>query len=119
MPPCFPACLALLPRYQDELEFGKLEDDEWSAEDWDRHEAYDPVLDKGRLLGKVGEEPLFEERVDNPWDKHGAEGLVFYTDAAHWDKEKGDFDQRTADDWNVDFAQRDLEERQLCNTEGL
>uniref|UniRef100_A0A7S3ZGR5 Uncharacterized protein n=1 Tax=Lotharella globosa TaxID=91324 RepID=A0A7S3ZGR5_9EUKA len=57
-----------------------------------------------RLLGKVNEETLFESKVDNPWDKHGAEGLVFYTDAVVWDAKKGDFDERTTDAWDVDAS---------------
>jgi len=71
------------------------------AEEWDRHLSIEPRLDNGRLLGKVNEETLFESKVDNPWDKHGAEGLVFYTDAVKWDAKKGDFDERTTDGWDV------------------
>ncbi|GAB5370014.1 hypothetical protein AAMO2058_001456000 [Amorphochlora amoebiformis] len=71
-------------------------------EEWDRHLSLDPVLDDGRALGKVTDERLFESKVDNPWDKHGAEGLVLYTDAFYWDQQKGGFDERVTDAWDVE-----------------
>jgi len=33
----------------------------------------------------------------------GGSGLVFYTDAQFWNDQKGDFDERTADDWDVNM----------------
>jgi len=49
-------------------------------------------------------------KVDNPWDKHGAEGLVLYTDAVRWDAKKGDFDERTTDGWDVEGSLSKVEE---------
>jgi hypothetical protein len=40
----------------------------------------------------------------------GGSGLVFYTDDCYWDREKGDFDERCADDWDVNM-QEEREER--------
>lgn len=37
-------------------------------------------------------EPLFEERIEVIWDK-GSSGLVFHTDAARVDGDRGDFDE--------------------------
>ena len=48
------------------------------------------------------QEYLFDEEVEQIWDKGDASGLVMYTDAVHWDKQRGDFDERHADDWDVD-----------------
>uniref|UniRef100_A0A0G4F6B2 G-patch domain-containing protein n=1 Tax=Chromera velia CCMP2878 TaxID=1169474 RepID=A0A0G4F6B2_9ALVE len=48
---------------------------------------------------------LYEDAVENPWDKHDASGLVHYTDAAFWDQMAGDFHERTADDLDVDFRE--------------
>eukprot|EP00466_Bigelowiella_natans_P021203 jgi/Bigna1/91284/estExt_fgenesh1_pg.C_950038 len=81
-----------------------------TPEEWDRHLGCDPILDQGRLLGKVNDERLFESKVDNPWDKHGAEGLVLYTDAVRWDAKKGDFDERTTDGWDVEGSLSKVEE---------
>jgi len=91
---------------------------EATQEEWDRHLAVDPILDRGRLLGKVDDEPLFESKVDNPWDKHGAEGLVFYTDAVKWDAKKGDFDERTTDAWDVERGLHKHEEEEDMITTG-
>lgn len=46
-------------------------------------------------------ERLFEDEVELQWEKGGS-GLVFYTDAQFWDAKEGDFDEKTADDWDVD-----------------
>ena len=37
------------------------------------------------------------------WEKGGS-GLNFYTDAAYWKAQEGDFDEKTADDWDVDMS---------------
>ncbi|KAK6326004.1 hypothetical protein J4Q44_G00016480 [Coregonus suidteri] len=34
----------------------------------------------------------------------GGSGLVFYTDAQYWQEEEGDFDEQTADVWDVDMS---------------
>ena len=48
-------------------------------------------------------ERLFEEEIELKWEKGGS-GLVFYTDAAFWkQQEEADFDEETADDWDVDM----------------
>ena len=48
-------------------------------EEWDRHLAHHPVLDEGRMLGLCTDEKLFEKEINDPWDKHEADGLVWYT----------------------------------------
>jgi hypothetical protein len=48
---------------------------------------------------------LFEDEIELQWEKGGS-GLVFYTDAQFWDlnENKGDFDEKTADDWDLDMS---------------
>ena len=68
-------------------------------EDWERHEAlHDDVDCQGRT-----KERLFENKIELKWEKGGS-GLVFYTDAAYWDSLNGDFDEQTADDWDIDMS---------------
>ncbi|XP_028396799.1 LOW QUALITY PROTEIN: G patch domain-containing protein 3-like [Dendronephthya gigantea] len=68
-------------------------------EDWERHEAlHDDVDSQGRT-----KERLFENKIELKWEKGGS-GLVFYTDAAYWDSLSGDFDEQTADDWDIDMG---------------
>ncbi|CAJ1409216.1 unnamed protein product [Effrenium voratum] len=45
---------------------------------------------------------LYEDTVENIWDKQDASGLVWYTDAAFWDRMAGDLDERCADGWDVE-----------------
>lgn len=45
---------------------------------------------------------LFEDDIEDIWDKKDASGLVHYTDAAYWDRQAGDFWERTVDDWDVE-----------------
>ena len=67
-------------------------------EDWERHEAlHDDVDCQGRT-----KERLYENKIELKWEKGGS-GLVFYTDAAYWESLSGDFDEQTADDWDVDM----------------
>ena len=55
-----------------------------SGEEWDRHEAlHNDVTNQERTT-----ERLFEDDMEVTWDK-GSSGLVFYTDAAFWDKQAG------------------------------
>ncbi|CAG0903416.1 unnamed protein product [Darwinula stevensoni] len=70
-------------------------------EEWDRQEALHP----GSHLSKYerDHERLFEEGMEIVWEKGGS-GLVFYTDAYYWDDQEGDFDERTADDLDVDMG---------------
>ncbi len=35
----------------------------------------------------------------------GADALVHYTDAAYWQSHAGDFDEQTADSWDIDIEQ--------------
>lgn len=66
-------------------------------EEWDRYEAlHDDVTGQER-----SKERLFEEEIELKWEKGGS-GLVFYTDAQFWDAKEGDFDAKTADDWDID-----------------
>ena len=74
-------------------------DDDNDTEEWDRHEAlHNDVTSQERT-----KERLFEENIELKWEKGGS-GLVFYTDAAFWKQyEEADFDEETADDWDVDM----------------
>ncbi|CAI9724486.1 patch domain-containing 3-like [Octopus vulgaris] len=74
------------------------EEDADYCEEWERHEALhdDP---SGQERNK---ERLFEDDIELKWEKGGS-GLVFYTDAQYWQQEEGDFDEQTADDWDVDM----------------
>ncbi|XP_017293660.1 G patch domain-containing protein 3 [Kryptolebias marmoratus] len=76
------------------------DDDDDCCEEWERHEAlHDDVTSQERT-----KERLFEEEIELKWEKGGS-GLVFYTDAQYWqEEEEGDFDEQTADDWDVDMS---------------
>ncbi|XP_028326652.1 G patch domain-containing protein 3 [Gouania willdenowi] len=75
------------------------DDDDDGCEEWERHEAlHDDVTSQER-----SKERLFEEEIELKWEKGGS-GLVFYTDAQYWQEEEGDFDEQTADDWDVDMS---------------
>uniref|UniRef100_A0A8C6I7R3 G patch domain containing 3 n=1 Tax=Mus spicilegus TaxID=10103 RepID=A0A8C6I7R3_MUSSI len=83
---------------QQEEESGSEEDDD-RGEEWERHEAlHEDVTGQERTT-----ERLFEEEIELKWEKGGS-GLVFYTDAQFWQEEEGDFDEQTADDWDVDMS---------------
>lgn len=74
----------------------KLDEEE---EEWDRHEAlHNDVTEQER-----NKERLFEEEEEVVWEK-GGPGIVWYTDAQIWREAEGDFDEQTADDWDVDFS---------------
>ncbi|NWT20609.1 GPTC3 protein, partial [Vireo altiloquus] len=74
-------------------------DDNDTCEEWERHEAlHEDVTQQERVR-----ERLFEEEIELKWEKGGS-GLVFYTDAQFWQEEDGDFDEQTADDWDVDMS---------------
>lgn len=79
---------------------GSCSDDENELEEWDRHEnLHNDVDNQART-----KERLFEEEIELKWEKGGS-GLVFYTDAQFWQKqENADFDEETADDWDVDMS---------------
>ncbi|XP_039595676.1 G patch domain-containing protein 3 [Polypterus senegalus] len=75
------------------------DEDDDTCEEWERHEAlYEDVTTQERT-----KERLFEEEIELKWEKGGS-GLVFYTDAQYWQEENGDFDEETADDWDVDMS---------------
>ncbi len=75
----------------------RLNDDE--EEEWDRHEAlHDDVTEQER-----NKERLYEEEMEVVWEK-GGPGIVWYTDAQRWQESEGDFDEQTADDWDVDYS---------------
>ncbi|XP_069751589.1 G patch domain-containing protein 3 isoform X2 [Narcine bancroftii] len=81
-----------------EEENSHSEDDDDDCEEWERHEAlYEDVTTQDRT-----KERLYEEEIELKWEKGGS-GLVFYTDAQYW-QEKRDFDEETADDWDVDMS---------------
>ncbi|XP_035693575.1 G patch domain-containing protein 3-like [Branchiostoma floridae] len=84
---------------EDKADESHSDDDDDRCEEWERHEAlYDDVTKQGR-----NKERLFEEEIELKWEKGGS-GLVFYTDAQYWDQLRGDFDERTTDDWDVDMS---------------
>ncbi|NWS22595.1 GPTC3 protein, partial [Pachyramphus minor] len=84
---------------QQEEEESHSDDDNDTCEEWERHEAlHEDVTKQGRV-----EERLFEEEIELKWEKGGS-GLVFYTDAQFWQEENRDFDEQTADDWDVDMS---------------
>ncbi|XP_019946755.2 G patch domain-containing protein 3 [Paralichthys olivaceus] len=75
------------------------DDDDDYCEEWERHEAlHEDVTSQER-----SKERLYEEEIELKWEKGGS-GLVFYTDAQYWQEEEGDFDEQTADDWDVDMS---------------
>ncbi|XP_017539630.2 G patch domain-containing protein 3 [Pygocentrus nattereri] len=76
------------------------DDDDDRCEEWERHEAlHEDVTSQERT-----KERLYEEEIELKWEKGGS-GLVFYTDAQYWqEEEEGDFDEQTADDWDVDMS---------------
>ncbi|XP_038190865.1 G patch domain-containing protein 3 [Arvicola amphibius] len=82
-----------------EEEESHSDDDDDQCEEWERHEAlHEDVTRQERTT-----ERLFEEEIELKWEKGGS-GLVFYTDAQFWQEEEGDFDEQTADDWDVDMS---------------
>ncbi|XP_010009675.1 PREDICTED: G patch domain-containing protein 3, partial [Nestor notabilis] len=84
---------------EKEEEESHSDDDNDTCEEWERHEAlHEDVTKQDRV-----EERLFEEEIELKWEKGGS-GLVFYTDAQYWQEENGDFDEQTADDWDVDMS---------------
>uniref|UniRef100_T1J6H0 G-patch domain-containing protein n=1 Tax=Strigamia maritima TaxID=126957 RepID=T1J6H0_STRMM len=81
----------------EEIDPEESDDDE--CEEWDRHEAFhNDVTAQDRT-----KERLYEEEIELQWEKGGS-GLVFYTDAQHWDEQEGDFDAKTSDDWDLDMS---------------
>ncbi|XP_036888586.1 G patch domain-containing protein 3 isoform X2 [Sturnira hondurensis] len=84
---------------KEEEEESHSDDDDDRGEEWERHEAlHEDVTGQERTA-----ERLFEEEIELKWEKGGS-GLVFYTDAQFWREEEGDFDEQTADDWDVDMS---------------
>ncbi|XP_059194371.1 G patch domain-containing protein 3 [Centropristis striata] len=84
---------------EQEDEQSDADDDDDRCEEWERHEAlHEDVTSQER-----SKERLFEEEIELKWEKGGS-GLVFYTDAQYWQEEEGDFDEQTADDWDVDMS---------------
>ncbi|XP_049734355.1 G patch domain-containing protein 3 [Elephas maximus indicus] len=84
---------------KEEEDESPSDDDDDRCEEWERHEAlHEDVTRQERTT-----ERLFEEEIELQWEKGGS-GLVFYTDAQFWQEEEGDFDEQTADDWDVDMS---------------
>ncbi|XP_058712302.1 G patch domain-containing protein 3 isoform X2 [Poecile atricapillus] len=84
---------------KEEEEESSSGDDNDTCEEWQRHEAlHEDVTQQERAR-----ERLFEEEIELKWEKGGS-GLVFYTDAQFWQEQDGDFDEQTADDWDVDMS---------------
>ena len=60
-----------------------------------RFEGYVPEW--GDLEQQSGTKNItYEDEVELVWEKGGS-GLNFYTDAAYWKAQEGDFDEKTAD----------------------
>ncbi|XP_078109452.1 G patch domain-containing protein 3 [Sander vitreus] len=88
-----------LQKEEEEDAQSNADDDDDYCEEWERHEAlHDDVTSQER-----SKERLYEEEIELKWEKGGS-GLVFYTDAQYWHNEEGDFDEQTADDWDVDMS---------------
>ncbi|KAM4579584.1 G patch domain-containing protein 3 [Odontesthes bonariensis] len=86
-------------KVEEEDAESNADDDDDCCEEWERHEAlHDDVTSQER-----SKERLYEEEIELKWEKGGS-GLVFYTDAQFWQEEEGDFDEQTADDWDVDMS---------------
>ncbi|XP_071993127.1 G patch domain-containing protein 3 [Engystomops pustulosus] len=84
----------------DPEEQSDSEQDNDTCEEWERHEAlHEDVTSQER-----SKERLYEEEIELKWEKGGS-GLVFYTDAQLWQEQEGDFDEQTADDWDVDMSE--------------
>ncbi|XP_069828704.1 G patch domain-containing protein 3 [Dendropsophus ebraccatus] len=90
-----------IPKEEDDPEEqSNSEDDNDTCEEWERHEAlHEDVTSQER-----SKERLYEEKIELKWEKGGS-GLVFYTDAQLWNEQEGDFDEQTADDWDVDMSE--------------
>ncbi|XP_044142105.1 G patch domain-containing protein 3 [Bufo gargarizans] len=90
-----------LPKEENDTEEkSHSEDDNDTCEEWERHEAlHEDVTSQER-----SKERLYEEEIELKWEKGGS-GLVFYTDAQLWQEQEGDFDEQTADDWDVDMSE--------------
>ncbi|XP_071757753.1 G patch domain-containing protein 3 isoform X1 [Centroberyx gerrardi] len=87
------------PKEEEEDVQSNADDDDDRCEEWERHEAlHEDVTSQER-----SKERLYEEEIELKWEKGGS-GLVFYTDAQYWQEEEGDFDEQTADDWDVDMS---------------
>ncbi|KAL0984630.1 hypothetical protein UPYG_G00144410 [Umbra pygmaea] len=87
------------PEEEEEDAQSNADDDDDKCEEWERHEAlHEDVTSQDR-----SKERLFEEEIELKWEKGGS-GLVFYTDAQYWQEGEGDFDEQTADDWDVDMS---------------
>lgn len=82
-----------------QLELEKEEEDGAEVEEWERYETFhEDVTSQDRI-----KERRFEEELEVVWEKGGS-GLVFYTDAQFWRAQQGDFDEQTADEWDVDMS---------------
>ncbi|MFT7800443.1 G patch domain-containing protein 3 [Arapaima gigas] len=93
-PPVEESCLPDVEESESDAD-----DDNDRCEEWERHEAlHEDVTSQER-----SKERLYEEEIELKWEKGGS-GLVFYTDAQYWQEEDGDFDEQTADDWDVDMS---------------
>uniref|UniRef100_H2YXL0 G-patch domain-containing protein n=1 Tax=Ciona savignyi TaxID=51511 RepID=H2YXL0_CIOSA len=104
-------------KHEDDAKNSESDDDD--GEEWDRQAAFhNDITSQERT-----KERLFEEEIELKWEKGGS-GLVFYTDAQYW--QEGDFDEETADDWDVDVSEyyggdgdRDAKQIQLMRVEKL
>jgi hypothetical protein len=97
------------PREERAKTDSDADDDDDTGEEWERHESLnDDVAPNRADAGDISAQPgtkskLYEEEMEVTWEKGGS-GLVFYTDAQVWKEQEGDFDERTTDDWDVDYS---------------
>lgn len=81
------------------LELVDEKEDGAEVEEWERYESFhNDVTSQDRT-----KERLYEKEIELVWEK-GGPGLVFYTDAQFWREKEGDFDEQTADEWDVDMS---------------
>ncbi|XP_047489385.1 G patch domain-containing protein 3-like [Penaeus chinensis] len=84
---------------QPQLELQEEEEDGAEVEEWERYETFhNDVTSQDRT-----KERLYEKEIELVWEK-GGPGLNFYTDAQVWREQEGDFDEQTADEWDVDMS---------------
>ena len=94
----------------DEVWGSSSDDEERSAEEWERHLAWNPE----DATGPPGDssrraQRVFEEEVELVWEKGGS-GLCFWTDEVYWRQLEADQDE--ADEWDVDLEATATQQRQ-------
>eukprot|EP00301_Raphidiophrys_heterophryoidea_P020713 c5333_g1_i1.p1 GENE.c5333_g1_i1~~c5333_g1_i1.p1 ORF type:complete len:276 (+),score=62.03 c5333_g1_i1:49-828(+) len=90
---------------QIEESFNKPHDDYDEIDD-DAADDFDETDPDQLVHGRDEKEHyLFEEEMEIVWDKGGS-GLVFHTDDAYWEAQRGDLDEQWADGFEIDGFQK-------------